>query len=86
MCYDWTKIKMRPIGTLANSHELKSSSENLVTFKCTLPPSRAKPLSISHEVGLEMSVEESLMEGAVRDSTVRMLSRTQTNLQLMLLS
>lgn len=30
--------------------------------------------------------EESLMEGAIRDSTVRVLSRTQTNLQLMLLS
>lgn len=86
MCYDWTKIQMRPIGKLANSHELKSSSGNLVNFKCVLPPSRAKPLSISHKVGLEMSVEESLMEEAIRDSTIRVLSRTQNNLQLMILS
>lgn len=83
MGYNWTKIKMRPIGKLANSRELRSSSGNLVNFKCTLPPSRAKPLNISHKVGLEMSVEESLMEEAIRDSTVRV---TQTNLQLMLLS
>ena len=86
MCYDWTKIQMRPIGKLANSHELKSSSGNLVNFKRVLPPSRAKPLSISHKVGLEMSVEESLMEEAIRDSTIRVLSRTQNNLQLMILS
>ena len=63
MYCDWGKIKMRPIVTLANSHELKSSSGNLVNFKHTyLPLSRARPLSISHKIRLEMSVEESLIE------------------------
>lgn len=86
MCYDWTKIKMRPARNTGKfTWAQVTSSEITMTFSVLLPPSKGKPLSISHEVGLEMSMEES--HGRSHQGFYcQVLSRTQTNLQLMLLS
>ena len=85
MCHNWTKIKTRPTGILANSHELKSVSGNLVNFKCTLPPTRAEPLSISQN-GTGDECGRISHGRSHQDSTVRVLGRTRTNLPLTLLS